>query len=403
MNDNNNNKAGFTEWLELKAFPILKKLNRVEFLHAVRSSVIWSIPMLLTGFLILFFLINTSGRIGERALRSFSATLGLLGIWMAFGLPYFNYYKKDKTKAAITGLISLALFVHLFPTLKWQPSQIVDFLMLLSRGGIIIAFTISGILISALNAGQKTFTGVKRYSVITFAVVLLIFIEIHAENVGKDPFNAVDLAIHPLLTGADTLAAAVVVVGLMSMLWLTGIHGAGVVGGAVLPFYLIAFNANVAAYSAGQPMPYIITPPFFIWCMIGGTGATLPLCVYMLFSKSEHLRKTAKVSILPALVNINEPLLFGAPLILEPAIAIPFVLTPVILAVINYAALYFNMVRRIFIFPAFAIPAPVYAYLCNLDVRVVFLILIDIAVAAVIYYPFFRLLEKEWVMKEKCP
>jgi len=392
--------TGFTRWLEEKIFPVLSKLNELKILHSMRDSVFSSIPLIVVGFILLFFLVFKSGTYKDRAIHSFSSALGLLGIWIAFYLPIAMGKERDgKSPAIFAGFLGLVLITLTFPdprlTLKW----ITGFLLVLSKGGIILAMVISGLYSSLIRKIHEYKPNLNKYATILISFAVISIPLILLKILGINIYSWIDLILTPLLHAGDTLPAAMIIVFLMSLLWLFGVHGTGVVGGAVLPFYLVLYNENVIAQSAGQPLPHIVTPSFFIWSMIGGTGATLPLCVYMLFSKSERLKKVARMSILPSLANINEPLLFGTPLIMNPIIAIPFLLTPVVIAVINYTALYFNLAGRIFIIAPFVIPQPFHAYACTLDVRNIVLLIIDMVVAFLIYYPFFRMFEKEEMRK----
>ena len=435
QNINSQNKSGknlLPDWMETKVFPFLSKLNHLKFLQAIRESVFSSIPFLVAGFLILFFVVNNSGTIAKRILDSFSGTLGLPGVWISFYLPFAM--RKDTTsrfQAILTGFLSFLLFIISFPVIKMNFSAISTFLSLLSKGGIIIAIFLGGIIIfledrilvflklqpaslqedsgnihiqkadsKSPDSPHKAINNKACYTGIFTAFILLLVPIIFMKINGINIYRWAEILMDPLITAGDTLPAAMIIVFLMSLFYLFGIHGSGVVGGAVLPFYLVLYNENVAARAAGLPLPHIITPSFFIWSMIGGTGATLPLCVYMLTSKVKRLRDIAKVSILPSLVNINEPVIFGVPLILNPVTAIPFLFTPVLIAVINYTVIYYNLAGRIFIMAPFVIPQPFHAYACTLDVRNIVLLLADMVIVFIIYYPFFRMLEKEEMKSE---
>ena len=413
--ESNNSKSKLLHWMETRLFPVLSKINELRFLQAIRESVFSSIPFLILGFLTLFFVINKDGTAAKRALDSFSGMLGLLGAWLSFYLPFaVNKDEMSKFSAITTGLLSLVLFIISFPPLEADKKVISDFLKLLSKGGIIVAIVLAGLFLLIERKlsplfnrkesdeleksedklrSKNPFKAVYPSIIAAFLILLVPFLLIRLKNINI--YTWAEIMMKPLVAAGDTLPAAMIIVFLMSLFYLFGIHGTGVVGGAVLPFYLVLYNENVAAHAAGQPMPHIITPSFFIWSMIGGTGATLPLCVYMLTSKVKKFRDVAKVSILPSFANINEPLIFGVPLIMNPIIAIPFLFTPVIIAVINYAAIYYNLAGRIFILAPFVIPQPFHAYACTLDIRNIILLLVDILVAFVIYFPFYRMLERE--------
>ena len=114
------------------------------------------------------------------------------------------------------------------------------------------------------------------------------------------------------------------------LLWCFGLHGAAVV---IFPFYE---PLMLAVTSPGTTN--IITWPFYennVW--IGGSGATLPPVIYMvLFAKSKLLKDVGKIAIGPGIFNINEPFTFGLPVVLNPVLMIPFIITPLVLVTINY-------------------------------------------------------------------
>lgn len=400
VKNENEKNLGFAGWLEKKIFPVLSKLNELKILQSMRDSVFSSIPLIVVSFILLFFLVFNTGEYKDRSIHSFSSALGLLGIWIAFYLPVAMGKERDGKPAAIyAGILGLTLLAVTFPDPQFTVKWISGFLQVLSKGGIILAMVISGLYSGLTGKIREYKPHLNKYLAISISFVAILIPLILLNIFHVNIYHSIDIILAPLLKAGDTLPAAMIIVFLMSLFWLFGVHGTGVVGGAVLPFYLILYNENVMAHAAGLPLPHIVTPSFFIWSMIGGTGATLPLCLYMLFSKSERLKKIARISILPSLANINEPLLFGTPLIMNPIIAIPFLLTPVVIAVINYAALYFNLAGRIFIIAPFIIPQPLHAYACTLDVRNIILLIIDMVVAFLIYYPFFKIFEVEEMRK----
>jgi PTS system cellobiose-specific IIC component len=100
-------------------------------------------------------------------------------------------------------------------------------------------------------------------------------------------------------------------------------------------------------------------------------------------------------SLLPSLINVNEPLIFGLPLVMNPSLTIPFIGVPLVLATITYLAMYFGLVAKTVVFLPSAIPVPIGAWLTtNGDWRAVVLVLINIALSLVLYAPFYRSFEE---------
>ncbi len=158
-------------------------------------------------------------------------------------------------------------------------------------------------------------------------------------------------------------------------------------------------DANVAAQAAGQPVPNIAPEPFFQWFVwIGGSGATIGLVLLMLVSKSRYLKDIGKACLIPGICNINEPVIFGAPIMLNPLLIIPFILGPVVCGIISYFAMVLNLVAKPVVLAPWTLPAPIGAYLATGgDWRAIILVLINIAIVTVIYFPFFKAYEKKLI------
>jgi len=134
---------------------------------------------------------------------------------------------------------------------------------------------------------------------------------------------------------------------------------------------------------------------------LGGAGSTLGLNIALLFSKSETHRKLGRLAILPSILNINEPLIFGLPIIFNPAFFIPYVIIPIINQAIAYFVLFFGWVR----IPAslalsMHIPSVINAYILTEDYRAIFLVLILITLDALIWVPFLKTHARQQLIQE---
>jgi len=187
-------------------------------------------------------------------------------------------------------------------------------------------------------------------------------------------------------------------------LWLVGVHGVSVLA-AVRPLWLAALAENMAAASAGQPPPHVFTQEFFIWFVWqGGSGTTLAFALMLLFAKSKQLRLVGKAGIVPAIFNINEPLLFGAPVVMNGKLAPPFVLAPTVLVVLSWCAMRFGIVRPPYIEVVWTLPAPIGAYLSSGgDPKALVLQMVNLGIALVIWWPFVRRYDRELLSRESPP
>src|SRR5256712_6942529 len=201
----------------------------------------------------------------------------------------------------------------------------------------------------------------------------------------------------PLVAVQDSYPAALAEIVLMMLLWSVGIHGMNIVTAIAAPFWFttLASNAN-----GGQG---IVTEPFFhIFAHLGGSGATLPLVIFMLVSRSAQLRTVGRIALGPAIFNINEPVTFGVPMALNPVMMIPFVLVPVVIVTINYVVFSLGLVHVPVIMQPFTVPLGVSGFFATGgDFRGSLLQFFDLAVSALIYYPFFKAWERILVAREE--
>jgi cellobiose PTS system EIIC component len=220
---------------------------------------------------------------------------------------------------------------------------------------------------------------------LTFGVLFIAHISLAAE---------IDAAMQPIAHLGDTYAALLVIVIIETVLWTAGVHGPAVLAGVVTPVYLTMQMQNTHAFGAHAPLPYIVVVSLFLFVFPGGAGATLPLAILLAISRVPRLRRIGRVTLLPALFNINEPLLFGAPVVFNPHLALPFVIAPIVLATVSYAAIAGGFVARAAFYVPSTVPTLISTYVATQDLRAIALALFNIALAAAIYYPFVRAYER---------
>ncbi|MDJ1122434.1 PTS sugar transporter subunit IIC [Olsenella sp. YH-ols2217] len=240
-------------------------------------------------------------------------------------------------------------------------------------------------------------------ALIPTAIVLVLFSAVCLWG-GFDIHGFISTLIAPLVSGTDTLGAALVVVFLEMLFWCFGIHGTSIVYSIARPLWLVLLDENAAAYAAGAAVPHIVVEPFFQWFVqIGGSGCTLSLAILLLFfSKSKYGKAMGKATIVPAVFNINEPLMFGVPLVLSPTFFIPLVVVPLLNTLISYFCMAVGLVGRFVgaIVP-WVLPGPIGAYLaCGGDWRAAVLNVVLIALGMLVYFPFFRAWEKQMLKAE---
>jgi len=159
---------------------------------------------------------------------------------------------------------------------------------------------------------------------------------------------------------------------------------------------------NMDAAAAGAALPHVAPLHFYLWFVWqGGSGAALALGLLLVRCRSAQLKSVGRLGLLPALCNINEPLLFGVPVVLNPALALPFILAPLLSAGVAYAAFFFHWVHRPLLEVPWTLPAPVGAFLTTGgDVRAVVLELCTLALSLAVYWPFVRRYDAQLLAEE---
>lgn len=201
----------------------------------------------------------------------------------------------------------------------------------------------------------------------------------------------------------NSLPGALIMVFFICFLWCLGIHGSSIVEAFTMPILLQLFEANAQAYISGEAIPYILTNQFyyaFVW--IGGGGGTLGLVILMAFvAKSKYMKVLGKSSLAPCLFNINEPIVFGTPIVLNPYLMVPYIAGPMICVVISYIATKIGFISQTVAVVPWTFPAPLYAYFATGgDWKSIILVLINLAVLTAMYFPFLIAYDKKLLLEE---
>ena len=180
---------------------------------------------------------------------------------------------------------------------------------------------------------------------------------------------------------------------LSSVLWAFGIHGTVIIGAVMDPIWLSLTAENAAAYAAGNPLPNIINTEFQSnFVQLGGAGSTfgLVLCL-VLFARAKQYKMLGKLGIAPSIFNINEPIIFGMPIVLNPLLLIPFVLSTMVALVVSYVAMSTGLVPPTNgINLPWTIPPIISGFLLS-GWKGAVLQVVTLAITTAIYFPFFKI------------
>lgn len=208
----------------------------------------------------------------------------------------------------------------------------------------------------------------------------------------------------PLGLLSNTLPGALVAEFVVCILWIFGIHGANVVSGVMQPIWLAAMSQNAEALKAGKALPNVVTQQFFDnFVHMGGSGATLGLAFMIAFvAKSAEFKTLGKLVIGPALFNINEPIVFGLPIVMNYRIAVPFILAPLVNVTTTYIEMSTGLVAKtVGVMVPWTTPPIISGYLATMHISGAVLQIVNIVLDGAIYYFFFKALDRDKVKEEK--
>ena len=208
--------------------------------------------------------------------------------------------------------------------------------------------------------------------------------------------------LQPLLNMSDGLVSIIIILLLVHILWFCGIHGANVVNVVLQPIILTNLALNQNALAAGEQIPKILAGEFMnCFVYFGGSGATLGLCIAMIMTKNAHMKYIGKLSIVPGFFNINEPIMFGAPIVMNPIFVIPFLLTPIVNATISYIFMKLNIIGKIVALVPWTTPSILGSFIStNLNFVAPILVIALIVLDYFIYKPFLNIYLKELEKEE---
>ena len=184
---------------------------------------------------------------------------------------------------------------------------------------------------------------------------------------------------------------------LVHALWIVGIHGANIVMGLVNPILLANMAENVdgahIAYAGEFTNSYVT---------IGGSGAMLLACVWLAFAaKSSQLKMLGRAAMGPAIFNINEPLVFGLPVVYNPVLALPFILAPIVTATIGYWSVKIGFAAVSIIQTPWPTPIGLGAYVgSGGSVGALLTALVCAAAAFLVWFPFLKMYDNQLLKEE---
>ncbi len=406
-----------------KVDALFARLEDVMAFQAIRQGLILTIPVLLVGSFCLIFLnlpfasyqvFLSSVPLFERVLNlAYDATMGIFSLYVAvaIALRYANASAERFGGFFVQGAPFAALAAYLafvgFGTEAFN-------LVVLSTRSLFIAI-VTGLGSSMLYCRLMRLRRAKRLygdsmddvfnqavsALMPIAVVILAFALVNVlvahlagvSSVEELLFKGVS-ALFPLATA--TLGSGLLYLLMNNVMWFFGIHGGNMLDGVAQSVFVPGTAANAAALAAGEAPTHIVTKTFLdVFASIGGAGALLALLIaILLFGRRRSARRLSTFAAVPMVFNISEIMLFGLPVVWNPALFIPFIAVPLVNMVVAYAATAAGLVPLTVVDVSWTTPPLVGGYVATGSMAGALLQLGCIMLDVVLYLPFLRRYER---------
>ena len=352
----------------------------------------------------------------------YNMTVGLFAVSAAFAIAY-QLAKRYNMSAISAGIVSLTVFlivtapVKVYTLADGSTLTAMD-TTFLGGTGLFTAIIVAMGSVEISHLCQKYHIVIKMPDVVppfladsfTALIPLLLNIALfYGINVGLQQVNpalTIPTAIMALLSAplsaVNSVPGMLLVVAFATLLWCCGVHGTMIVYPLIIPLMIEAFTANGLAVANGDPA--IFYPVFIFGAigMVGGSGNTLGfVCLSMFKAKSQQLKAIGKASIIPGFFGINEPVAFGAPVVFNPIMMIPYVLGSLLLGIIMWISYMVGFQDPGYILVMSLMPIGIAGFLPAMSMKNAVFQIVMIPVMALIWYPFFKVYDRQLCAKEQ--
>ncbi|WP_207694585.1 PTS system, cellobiose-specific IIC component [Enterococcus sp. DIV0212c] len=409
----------FLDKLQAKLGPIAYKLDSNRYLSAIKNGFFVAMPLLIIGSM--FLLVTQlpiepytnfmASILGENWMSLFlqvnDMTMNAMTLFVILGIAseMAKYYAVDRGS---TQAIALVAFLVLTPITSTDDGSFLPLGNFGASGlfvGMITAILATEIFRWVVQKGwtikmpdsvpsnvAKSFSALIPgfFVVIAFNLIRIGFTFTSYETAQNFIFEVLQT---PLLALGSSLPATLIILLFEALLWSFGIHGANIVGAVMQPIWIALTVENAQAFATGEKLPNIVNYQFYSnFVKLGGSSATIGLAIACLFfAKSSQFKTLGKLSFAPAIFNINEPLVFGIPIVLNPMMLIPFIIAPLLMCLLAYTAMATGIVP---LANGVNLPwtmPPVIAGLMVSGWRGALLQIVQILLSFGLYYPFFKM------------
>jgi cellobiose PTS system EIIC component len=405
-----------TGFMNRHLVPALSVLSENTYLSAIRAGMVSVVPLTIIGgfFLIITFLpLAGWDQVVEPYAQLLqvpvTATFGLLAVFVCFAIGY-DLGKRLKQEAIVSATLSTVVFLLIQLRLEDLTFEMEN----LGSRGLFTAVLVALIAVPVQklfndrnvviklpsNVPPVVYESFLSLTPLFFLVVLAWLIRF---VLGIDINALVEWVLSPLVFALNTLPGILVYAFLVTLLWSVGINGDNAMDALVAPIFLQYLAANVTAITQGEPLPYITAYGFFTaFVNVGGTGATIALALIMWNSKEPGFRKVSRVSLPTQVFQINEPIFFGFPIVLNPVFMMPYILNALILTTGTYLLMQWEIISKPFVNVPWTTPPIIGHYLVTGgDWRAAVWGALSIVIAMLVYFPFAKVAERQRLKAEQ--
>lgn len=405
----------FMTWMTDKFAPKVNKIAKNTWIASIQESILTAMPMVFIGsFATILSIFNEywSWFPDFSPLSTFS--FGLFSIFLTFLIPQAVIRNKGiKGVEKQAGLAGVAFFlIVIFPSFSTDGGKITFDLNAFGTGGMIAAL-IAGLFVGFLmsifsklklideDSPIPDFVAVWFNTLIPIIVILLIG-WLFTFQLNINLYEMVNSIFLPLVNlGSGFWGFLIINFLAYSFLYTFGISS-WVLYPVVVSIALPAIAQNQANHAAGEAVSNIFTAEVAQLFLIGGGGSTLTLCIMLAFlAKSNRLKMIGKASLIPSIFNINEPIVFGAPIAFNPILMIPMWINGLVGPIVTWFAMKSGLVPIPYEpFQLWYLPTPILGWITTKSIMGVLLVVVLFVISWLIYYPFFKAYDKQAVLQD---
>ncbi|MDF9824534.1 PTS system cellobiose-specific IIC component [Breznakia sp. PF5-3] len=406
----------FIDVLNEKLVPIMNKVTNNIYIQALQAAITQALPMIFVGSLasIIMSLLSLFPNLEVPDLSPLNTfSFGLFAVFISFLTPYNVLEKKKMSRTKVlAGLTGISLF-FMFIRIDFSGDPATITFGRLGAEGMLCAI-ISGLFVAVIMKSFYKFSLFKEGSSIPdfvrnwfnnvipiFLVLFTGFLLIYIFNL--DIFELIVQLFSPMLNIGQSFAGFVLLNFVCVIFYSFGVSPwvlVPIIYGIMLPG--IAENAELVAKGLEPININTQETVYFGWVALGGLGTTLPLNIMMLFSKAKGIKAIGKACIFPSLLNINEPIVFGAPIVFNPFLMIPMWIVSIVVPAITYVVLSMGLVAiPSEAFFVMGVPLGVSTWLISPSIASIVLLVVIFIVSYAIYFPFFKVYENQKLKEER--